>query len=339
MEDHLIQHSKEHFRQAHGTPFTQQLLTTLLGFDGIMAFGEQILAGHPISSDLELLAATQLLLKHQCSLLSPNECMDHPMEFEKLMQGICKWPECTMTSPSGHHLGIYKVLLKDKPPTNPPPEYIPRTHGTDMMHYVFRLMKLAVKHTFPYKHWWKVWNMFLEKEPGNPQINKLRTLHLFKADYNLLLKWYSSMGFLPQAKLHGQLHDSQGGGCPGRSAIDLACKKIALYDHIQITRSTAIDLSKDVAKCFDQMIEACMNLSCCQQGADPKYLQLHGAMQQHMRYYVKHTTGILENYNQHTDTEWCRTRCWRCMPMIDCPSKQHDLGIQINCKTMDYKNT
>jgi len=158
-------------------------------------------------------------------------------------------------------------------------------------------MKLAIKHTFPYEHWWKVWNMFLKKELGNPRIGKLRTLHIFKVDYNLLLKWYSSMGFLPQAELHGRLHDSQGGGCPGWSAIDLACKKIVLYNHIRITRSTAIDLSKDIAKCFDQMIEACMNLSCRQQGADPKYLQLHGAMQQHMRYYIKHTTRILENYN------------------------------------------
>jgi len=71
------------------------------------------------------------------------------------------------------------------------------------MHYVYRLMQLAIKHTFPYKRWWKVWKMFLEKEPGNPRIDKLRTLHLFEADYNLLLKWYSSMGFLPQAELHG----------------------------------------------------------------------------------------------------------------------------------------
>jgi len=111
------------------------------------------------------------------------------------------------------------------------------------------------------------------------------------------------MGFHPQAERHGRLHDSQGGGCPGRSAIDLACEKIVLYDQVRITRASAIDLSKDVAKCFDRMIEACMNLLCHQQGTDPKYLQLHGVMQQHMHYYVKHAIGISEKYNQHTATK------------------------------------
>ncbi len=53
------------------------------------------------------------------------------------------------------------------------------------------------------------------------------------------------------------------------------------------------------------MIEACMNLSCRQQGADPRYLQLHTVMQQHMRYYVKHATGISIEYDQHTnDAPW-----------------------------------
>jgi len=126
-------------------------------------------------------------------------------------------------------------------------------------------------------------------------------LHLFEADYNLLLKWHSSMGFLPRAKRADRIHDSQGGGQPGRSAIDLACKKIVLYDHVHITRTNAIDISKDVTKCFDRMIKACMNLLCRQQGADVQYLKLHAAMQQHMRYYVKHVTGISTEYNQHTD--------------------------------------
>jgi len=99
--------------------------------------------------------------------------------------------------------------------------------------------------------------MYLEKEPGNPRIDKLQTLHLFEADYNLLLKWHSLMGFLPQAKQAGQIHDSQGGGRQGCSVINLACKKIVLYDHIHITRTNAINISKDIVKCFDGMIKVC----------------------------------------------------------------------------------
>jgi len=85
----------------------------------------------------------------------------------------------------------------------------------------------------------------------------------------------------------------------------LLAKKMVAYDHIRITRMTAIDISEDVAKCFDRMIEACMNLSCRQQGADLKYLKLHALLQQTFQYYVKHAQGISSKFNQHSrDDPW-----------------------------------
>jgi len=144
MEEHLIQHSQEHFRQVHGTPFTTDPLTMLLGFDGMSPFGYLIFAGQPIPTTIDINPETWLLLWHQQSILQPNETIDHPLDFELLMKGIRKWLEHTATSPSGHHLGIYKALLKDQRPTTPPPDYVPHTHGIDVMHYVYWLMKLAI---------------------------------------------------------------------------------------------------------------------------------------------------------------------------------------------------
>jgi len=114
--------------------------------------------------------------------------------------------------------------LKDKPPDYPPPDLPPRTYGQDIMRYIYWLLQLALRHTHVFQHWTTVWNMYLKKT-GNPQIDLLCTLHLFEADYNLLLKWHSSKGFMAKAEDHHTLHDSQGGRQPGRSAIDLACKK------------------------------------------------------------------------------------------------------------------
>jgi len=213
MEKHSLQHSQEHFQQAHGTPFTTPLLNDLLGFNGLTPFGDQIFVGAPIPTDLAIDQATWLLLKHQQNLLQPMERTEHPFEFKPLMWGFRCWPEWTTMSPSGCHLGVYKALLKDQPPSNSPPKYVPWMHSIDIMCYIYHLMQLAIKHTFPYECWWIVWNMYLKKEPGNLRIDKLCTLHLFEADYNLLLRWHSSQGFLPRAKLTGCIHDSQGGGC------------------------------------------------------------------------------------------------------------------------------
>jgi len=163
MDDLLLEHSRQHFRQAHGTPFTKPPLSTLLGFDGLTPFGDQIFQGAPIPDDLNIIPATRLLLLHQRSLLKPHERNTHPLEFDALMQGFRRWPECTTTSPSGRHLGLYKSLLKDSPPANPPPDYVPWMHGIDIMRYVYRLLQLALRHTHVFECWKTVWNMYLKK--------------------------------------------------------------------------------------------------------------------------------------------------------------------------------
>jgi len=264
-------------------------------------FGDSIHTGMAALHSLDLDEATQLLLKNQQSKLQPDENPDHPLESEKLMNGYHKWPECTTTSPSGRHLGIYKSLLKDFPPTNLPPDYQPWTHGLDIMHMLFQLLQLVVKHTHIYSRWQVIWNMYLEKDPGNPHIDRLCALHLIEADLNLKFKWYSSQGFLKRSEKAQWLNDSQYGGRPGRSTIDLACKKMTFYDHFWIMQTKATDVSNDLAHCFDRMIEACQNLSCRQHGADLQYLKLHAAAHRQFHYHVKHTYRVSMQYNTFTD--------------------------------------
>jgi len=88
MEDHLLEHSHKHFWQAHGTPFTQPPMTNLLGFSGLIPFGDLIFNGCPIPDNLHLDPITCLLLTHQRSLLPPNVRNTHPLEFEPLMNGF-----------------------------------------------------------------------------------------------------------------------------------------------------------------------------------------------------------------------------------------------------------
>jgi len=148
------------------------------------------------------------------------------------MAGFKKWPERTTTSPSGRHLGVYKSLLKDRHMEKP--GEVPKPKGIDIMHDIFRLLVLSIKHTHTYQWWRTIWNMYLEKDPGQPKIHRLRTLHLLEADLNLLWKWFLSQGFMKTSETNQILHDSQGGGRAGRSAIDLACKKAATFNIIRL---------------------------------------------------------------------------------------------------------
>jgi len=160
---------------------------------------------------------------------------------------------------------------------------------------------MAIQHCHTYDRWRTIWNLFLEKDIGVPQITKLRALHIVEADYNLLLKWFGPKGFMQWAEDNKQLTPYQGGGRHGRSAIDLACKKVATYEYITINRITAANFEYDLKQCFDNMNEVCANLSCLQHGADPRYIRLHAQTQQLQRYHVKHAYGISSRYNQHSE--------------------------------------
>jgi len=133
MERHLLECSCIHFWQAHDTPFTWPPLSDLLGMSGTIPFANKIFKGIPIPPDLDIDPATCLLLQHQKSLLQPGECTVQPPKFELLMKGFHKLPECMTTSLSGCHLGIYKSLLKDLPPTNPWHQIQNRAHTVLML--------------------------------------------------------------------------------------------------------------------------------------------------------------------------------------------------------------
>jgi len=79
------------------------------------------------------------------------------------------------------------------------------------MQMIHKLLVMAVRHCHTFERWKTIWNLFLEKDIGNPQINRLCMLHIIKADYNLLLKWFGPQGVLKQAENHNQLTDNQGG--------------------------------------------------------------------------------------------------------------------------------
>jgi len=59
--------------------------------------------------------------------------------------------------------------------------------------------------------------LLLKKEVDISMMNWLCTVHIYEADYNILLRWY-------------QITNCQGGGCVERSAVDLAIIKEIYYE-------------------------------------------------------------------------------------------------------------
>jgi len=78
--------------------------------------------------------------------------------------------------------------------------------------------------------------MFIEKDLGNPDLNLLQCIMIFKADWQLLLKWHSSYGFLPKSEQANALTPAQGGGRKGCSTINQATQQVVKTKIIQLNQ-------------------------------------------------------------------------------------------------------
>jgi hypothetical protein len=106
LEETLLHCNIQHFRQAHGTPFTTSAMINTIGHNGVTSISEEILNGK-IPDHLP--KSPKLLLKQ---LARVRETIPLDMNEDDMCQGFLKWRKNTTTSPSGKHLGIYKSLIK-----------------------------------------------------------------------------------------------------------------------------------------------------------------------------------------------------------------------------------
>jgi len=310
MDQTLLEYSQTHFATAQGSPFTVDHLSRLLNYDGLTTFGNRVLQGRVALNALPIDEATHALLQHMKDKTDPMCPRTHPLLYDELQNGIKKWPEKTATSPSSRHLGIYKSLqrhvLTQEEKDNLPPTQAAELlkEGCDVLFLIFDIMSLALLHTYTLDRWKTVWTVFIEKELGNPDLNRLRCIMLFEADWQLLLKWHSSYGFLLKSEIAKTLTPAQGGGRKGRSAIDQATQQVIETEIVTLNQRSALDLFLDARWCFDLMVEACHNMACRRHGAADDYLRLHAQTHRSMKYYVRHKYRVSKDYNTFDQHPW-----------------------------------
>eukprot|EP00957_Ditylum_brightwellii_P112530 8578495-Ditylum_brightwellii.AAC.1 len=92
----------------------------------------------------------------------------------------------TSSSPSGWHYGHYKVILND--------DSICLVHAT--------MMSLPFRFGFAPLRWQKAIDVMLEKDIGDPKINRLHIIVIVEGDMNLIMKVIWNKRFVPAAEKH-----------------------------------------------------------------------------------------------------------------------------------------
>ena len=236
MEEACLAEACSRFTQANDTPFlTPPLLNELGLLDCYAPPFDEIAEGIYQPPAGTTPGASSLLSK----LKRPQEVPDCDLNLTETIhcEGWQKAKERTASSLSGAHFGHYKAGTFN--------EMINAVHTA--------LSAIPLKTGYSYNRWKKGINVMLEKIPGNFQVDKLRIILLFEADFNQLNK-YIGKQMMSHAELHGLVAAEQYGSRHGRSSITQSLNKRLTFDNIRQLRQAAIICSNDAKSCYDRIV-------------------------------------------------------------------------------------
>ena len=135
----------------------------------------------------------------------------------------------------------------------------------------------------------------LEKEPGNPKIHRLRVIHIYEADFNLLLavKWRA---LLRTADEKNMINEGQYGGRPGCEAQSLTLLEELKYDLSYLTRRTLVNFDNDASSCYDRIVVPFASIINRKYGLHSRVVAIHASTLQQARFYLKTAGGISDRY-------------------------------------------
>lgn len=288
IEKYLLERNRNHYAQASGTPFTGEL-GTLIGTSGTSWYADTILDG---SVELENLSTPiQAIFKRLKSQhLDP---VSTSINNEDLEIAFNRWREQTATSPSGRHLGHYKSLL------------VKLEDGTDeMARTIFNLHRMMINiaqmRRKPFQRWKKEVEIMLEKDVGDPKINRLRIICLYEADYNIFLKIMWAHRLMNHIEYNQLLGEAQGGGRPGRTSHDVALRKMLTYTYARATRTNFGFMDLDATACFDRIVAGFAMLCSRKYGMPSDACELHGLTIAKMQHHVKTAMKISQSFFEST---------------------------------------
>lgn len=159
----------QQYNQASGTPFGSGPLSEVIGRNGDTLAAKDLLDGTLPSTVLSGLLSETVRILH--TLAKPQTSLPWDKVLftdEEFIATYKEGRENTSSSPSGHHIGHYKAIIKD----------------TTLVSLHTAMMSIPSQAGFAPARLTKVSDIMLEKEPGNSRCHRLQILALFKNDFN-----------------------------------------------------------------------------------------------------------------------------------------------------------
>ena len=174
-------------------------------------------------------------LLHKINSTNKLKGIDDDISFEDWTSALRAWPERTTTSPSGRHLGHLKVCLASlrinmnndnikKAFTDMNQKQIPeeiKRIQRKILQVYYQVAMTCLQQGISLQRWQQVTTAMIKKDPNVSKISKRRVIHLYEADYNLILKILWAKRLVWNAHDNNMLNCGQAGSRPGYNAIDI----------------------------------------------------------------------------------------------------------------------
>jgi hypothetical protein len=300
IEIHLLARNIKHFGQADGTLFTRPEITKLFHYEGTSSYVNMLLKGDYNVENINNLNKTEKTLLSKLSNRKNLQYMDNEITLHEFKSSFAKWNEKTTTSPSGRHLGHYKCMLR---PDNCDDLY--GDHYQDPKDKIFQvyydILNSAIKLGISLERWQQSTTTMIEKIPGCPKINKLRVIHLYEADYNIILKIIWARKLVWHAHDNDKLNDGQAGSRPGRNAIDVIIQKEMKYLFSRLTKTNLATMDNDAKSCYDRIICNLAMIISQYFGVTPNTASIQAQTLKKMKYRLRTALGDSSQTYQHSN--------------------------------------
>ena len=298
IEEVLVPHTEQRFRQHQETPFGGGTRQSSLGMDCSSDDAQAIMNG-TYDRELEVLsdeARVWLLELKTKNFVRAGAVINTTISTEDWIRGWKKMRESTASAPGGHY-GHYKTAAVVATLSEEHADYWPV-----LAELYATMASMPLKHGFAPKRWQKCIDAILEKTPGQPRIEKLRIIMLYEADFNFVLKLIWGRRLVRHAEMHNCLGEENHGSRAGRQSTNALLEKLFVYEYARLTRTSLITVDNDAKSCYDRIIKSLAMIACIAVGLPLLAAAMHNKTHHGMQHSIKTRHGTLRPYSG-TDTD------------------------------------
>ena len=296
IEKLILRRNIRHFRQAETTPLATPEVMETIGWGANTSRSEELLEGKSDPSDITDDQWSRYLL---ASMKRHSKEITITITASKMMGKYKRWKERTSTSPSGRHLGHFHALFRPLKAKDDEERDLLEGKRQDIVELHALMLQTAYDNEHVYKRWEYILTCMLGKDSGIPRIHRLRIIHLYECDLNLLFAMFFRE--LDQHCEDNYLMNKGIYGCrPNRRAIDPVFVDVTQTELSMVQRSILVRFNNDATACFDRILVHVLTLCLRSYGMPKKLTTILGKLLEAAKYAIKTGIGISKETYQHS---------------------------------------